>query len=110
MLKDRGMIKWTSLMLPEHVNMLKELWAEDDQLTLPILDEQQLAKMDELIYQAYEQQITIQITWHDTLQKYLSIGKVINVNTDERTIDLQTIEQQQTISTKNILNIVETLD
>lgn len=110
MIKDRGMIKWTSLMLPEHVNRLKELWEEDEQLHLPILDEQQLAEMNDLLYQAYEQQLTVRVTWHDTLKKHFSLGKITSVHLDEQTIDLQTTDREQKIPTINILNISRPLD
>lgn len=34
MLKDRGTIKWTALMLPEHVKLLRE-WNKEDDYQLP---------------------------------------------------------------------------
>jgi len=37
--KDRGNIKWTSLMLPEHVQMVKEIWKEEEKVQKPVLDE-----------------------------------------------------------------------
>ena len=38
MLKDRGTIKWTSLMLPEHVERLKNMWSETEKTAKPLLD------------------------------------------------------------------------
>ncbi|GIP64468.1 hypothetical protein J32TS6_30230 [Virgibacillus pantothenticus] len=41
MVNDRVTIKWTSIMLPEHVEMLEEVWKEQEYKEKPILDEQQ---------------------------------------------------------------------
>ncbi|GGF15217.1 hypothetical protein GCM10010954_12290 [Halobacillus andaensis] len=35
---DRGKIKWTSLMLPEHVEMVKETYKEQNKVEKPLLD------------------------------------------------------------------------
>ncbi|MED1749275.1 hypothetical protein [Bacillus zhangzhouensis] len=41
MLRDRGAIKWTAMMLPEHVARLKHDLAETKKTDKPIIDEQQ---------------------------------------------------------------------
>ena len=43
---DRGTIKWTSLMLPEHVEAIQKLWKEDERVEKAILDEQQLEELE----------------------------------------------------------------
>ena len=45
MLRDRGSIKWVSMMLPEHVELIKEYHEGLDKVKKPVLDEQ---KYDEL--------------------------------------------------------------
>ena len=39
MLRDRGNIKWTAMMLPEHVQRLRTWQQEDQQITKPTFDE-----------------------------------------------------------------------
>lgn len=39
--RDRGNIKWTSLMLPEHVQQLKKLAKQYERKTQPVIDPQQ---------------------------------------------------------------------
>lgn len=51
MLRDRGTKKWTSMMLPEHVEGLKQLFKEEAYKAMPILDEQQKIQ-NELFLQA----------------------------------------------------------
>ncbi|MCR2820313.1 YolD-like family protein [Lederbergia panacisoli] len=54
MIRDRGRIKWNSLMLPEHVTMLRG-WAEEDTYEEEKqLDEQKLEMLDEVASVAME--------------------------------------------------------
>ncbi|WP_419893407.1 YolD-like family protein [Oceanobacillus kimchii] len=39
---DRGTIKWTAMMLPEHAELLNQLKEKKNRKQKPILDEQQL--------------------------------------------------------------------
>ncbi|PAE16966.1 hypothetical protein CHH91_06910 [Virgibacillus sp. 7505] len=47
MVNDRGKIKWTSLMLPEHVEMLQQMGREIGKTMPPIIDEQQLEELEQ---------------------------------------------------------------
>jgi len=52
MLRDRGRIKWTAMMLPEHVRLLRE-WQEEEGHTKPVeVDEQQLEEWHYIISEA----------------------------------------------------------
>ncbi|WNB93429.1 YolD-like family protein [Bacillus sp. NEB1478] len=54
-LRDRGTIKWTSMMLPEHVKELRKYINEDYyDIPEPIIDEQQMDEMSDLILEAME--------------------------------------------------------
>lgn len=65
MIRDRGRIKWTSLMLPEHVKMLRD-WAKEDLWEKPKeLDEQKLEEMDETIRQAVELNRQVAISYYN---------------------------------------------
>ena len=37
MIKDRGIIKWAAMMLPEHVQSLKNLLVDEEKIQKPIL-------------------------------------------------------------------------
>ena len=41
-LKDRGSIKWTAMMLPEHVGLLRKLESGQDKVKRPVLDMSQI--------------------------------------------------------------------
>jgi YolD-like protein len=54
-IRDRGNIKWTSLMLPEHVKELRRyIHKEYYDVPEPSIDEQQMGEMNELILKAME--------------------------------------------------------
>lgn len=76
MIRDRGKIKWTSMMLPEHVKLLRDWVKEDEDEKEKELDEQQLERMNETILEAMELNHSVAIT-HYRRQKYeLLIGKI----------------------------------
>ncbi|WP_077326582.1 YolD-like family protein [Virgibacillus siamensis] len=62
MTNDRGTIKWTSLMLPEHVELLKDMWQEDQQVTRPELDMQELELLNEALILANKRQDKVVLT------------------------------------------------
>lgn len=75
-LKDRGTIKWTSLMLPEHVERIKQLKKELNKVEKPEIDEQRLQEMEQIIAQAYAKNIPLAFTyWDDGFYKTAS-GKI----------------------------------
>lgn len=52
MLRDRGTIKWTSMMLPEHLTQLKQDLLDVSKMEKPSLDEQQIEEIDILVSEA----------------------------------------------------------
>lgn len=64
MIRDRGKIKWTSMMLPEHVKLLREWVREDGFEESKELDEQYLEVINERIFEAMECGKRIVITYY----------------------------------------------
>lgn len=64
---DRGEKKWTSLMLPEHVEMLRQFANEEYYKTpKPIIDEYQLKEIEEKIHYAMEYHYSVKFdVWYD---------------------------------------------
>ncbi|MGG3805347.1 YolD-like family protein [Metabacillus fastidiosus] len=54
MIKDRGIIKWQAMMLPEHAQSIKKLKEEEKKIQKPILDEQAIEEIEVNILQAME--------------------------------------------------------
>ena len=94
-INDRGTIKWTSIMLPEHVRMLDKIFNEPEKKkNKPVLDEQEIQEINMKIHQAIHQNKTIISTYfknHDyktisgKLQKVDVMNKCIQLNDEENT-------------------------
>lgn len=63
MIRDRGEKKWTSIMIPEHVKMLRDLWDEQKLVEKPILDEQAFEQIGIVIMDSLKHTIDIKLTY-----------------------------------------------
>lgn len=64
--RDRGKIKWTALMLPEHVGLLREWQKEDDYVMQPELSDFDLQDIQEQLESAMMRKCMTQVrTWKD---------------------------------------------
>lgn len=76
MIKDRGSIKWTTMMLPEHVKLLRNFDNSLDKVEKPILDEHQFEEINLLICEAMEYNKELVFTHYDRGDIKLFIGRV----------------------------------
>lgn len=94
MIRDRGRIKWTSLMLPEHVRMLRD-WAQEDLWEKPKeIDEQKLEEMDETIKQAIEQNRKVAVHYYNDIERQYEVVAGIVRSYDFMTNELQMIGEK----------------
>ncbi|HLR71312.1 MAG TPA: YolD-like family protein [Pseudogracilibacillus sp.] len=75
---DRGTMKWVSLMLPEHVEMLKEVFVEYKEK--PILDEQKMTEIDRTLKYALKYQVTIEMTYYEDGDFLTLRGKLAEID------------------------------
>lgn len=76
MIRDRGRIKWTSMMLPEHVKLLRD-WSKEDTYEQKMeIDEQKLDSMNEAISEAMEMGKSVIITHYRRKNYELVIGNI----------------------------------
>lgn len=81
MIRDRGRMKWVSMMLPEHVKVLRE-WAEEDSYkTRKELDEQQLELMDGIIAEAIQLSRDVTVNYYRNKHYELFTGSIVNWDT-----------------------------
>ncbi|MGM9930035.1 YolD-like family protein [Pradoshia sp.] len=84
MIRDRGKIKWTSLMLPEHVSLLREWAQEDSYETRNELDEQKIEEINQIIAEAMEYGTAVRITYYKTnARRYESVEGCIHFCNDQ---------------------------
>lgn len=105
MVHDRGSIKWTSLMLPEHVELLKSIWNEDKKQTKPILDEQEIEVLNMQLIEAYQEKQRITVTYYKNHQLFTIEGQVIKLDSVHHTILVRNSEQTTTIPFTSIYHI-----
>jgi hypothetical protein len=75
-IRDRGAMKWTAMMLPEHVKLLRD-WTEEDQYEQkPELDEQMIEEMNTLLCEAMEDGRELVITYYGHKRHQLLIGTI----------------------------------
>ncbi|GGJ85267.1 hypothetical protein GCM10007063_04710 [Lentibacillus kapialis] len=91
--RDRGSIKWASLMLPEHTELLKDMWLEDDIISKPVLDEQQIELLNGQLLEALERQSPVCLCVYDkgTITEWT--GMINKLNSHTNTVILATSDQ-----------------
>ena len=87
--RDRGKIKWNSLMLPEHLERLREWQAEDDYIEQPQLDQFDWDNIHETLETASMRQCETEIQiWEDGKITYYQ-GKLKEINIHSKTVILE---------------------
>ncbi|MEY2192362.1 YolD-like family protein [Neobacillus sp. BF23-41] len=76
MIRDRGRIKWTSMMLPEHVKLLRDWVKEDRYEQKREMDEQHLELMNGILSEAIEYDQYVTITHYRNRNYEIVIGKI----------------------------------
>ncbi|AUJ25213.1 YolD-like family protein [Virgibacillus dokdonensis] len=88
MVNDRGTIKWTSIMMPEHIEMLQEMWKEQDYKEKPILDEQQQEEINNKLLMAGVNDLTVEIKYFNKHDFYKVKGKITSINKQNKYINI----------------------
>lgn len=91
MIRDRGKIKWTSLMLPEHVKELRDIWEEFERDTKPEVDIFALSEMEERIRYAMEYHLPLRMKiWNELKGKCeVKTGTIHYLNERDRNLMLE---------------------
>ncbi|WP_373892937.1 YolD-like family protein [Virgibacillus sp. CBA3643] len=79
-MNDRGTIKWTSLMMPEQIQLLNEMWEQQDWKEKPDLDGQYIAEINLKIEMALENDLTIEIEYFKNHDYHKIKGKLLGVD------------------------------
>ncbi|TWT16081.1 YolD-like family protein [Planomicrobium sp. CPCC 101079] len=101
-IKDRGQIKWTAMMLTEHVQLLKDLKKEDRYHTKPTLDDFDLENLYEEIRIAYMRPCEIELRLWQNGDLTLT-GLITAIDLNKKTICLEHSERTETILFTDII-------
>lgn len=99
---DRGTIKWVSLMLPEHVELLNETFVEYKEK--PLLDEQKMAEIDQTLKYALEHRAPIETTYYYGGEYRTVIGRLEKIDQWRGYIMLQN-EDGSKISLRDLIDV-----
>ncbi|MFB4169163.1 YolD-like family protein [Virgibacillus sp. JSM 102003] len=106
MSKDRGTIKWVSLMLPEHVKLLQDMWQDDYRMTKPVLDSQEIEMLNTQILEAFERGSTVSVSIYSDGTVFDHIGVIFKLDSQTNNVILQLTDSTQiTIPFNDILSI-----
>ena len=109
-IKDRGNIKWASLMLVEHREKLKKLKESESNKKKPELREDELQRMDYLLKKALREKLTIKVSyyhkknfhqWRGKIKKLRSVTRQIILSNGENATEGEKIK----IELKDIVDI-----
>ncbi|WP_165571599.1 YolD-like family protein [Cytobacillus praedii] len=89
MIKDRGTIKWTAMMLPEHVQSLKDALVDEHRVEQPELDEQAIEEFELIICEAMESNETLNIEVFENGFSNIITGTVHYINSMKSQILVQ---------------------
>lgn len=89
MVNDRGAIKWTSMMLPEHVELLKKLWNEDQKVEKPMLDMQHIEWLEQVLTDAKQKKLLVELTVYSNNRLEKRTGKIRKLDAEIKQIHLQ---------------------
>ncbi|KOP84132.1 YolD-like family protein [Cytobacillus solani] len=106
MIKDRGTIKWTAMMLPEHVQSLKDALVDEHRIEQPELDEQAIDEFELIICEAMESNESLNIEVFENGFTNIITGNVHYINSMKSQIIVQDAKGYfHHIPFKNLVNI-----
>ncbi|MFC2947662.1 YolD-like family protein [Virgibacillus sediminis] len=87
-LNDRGTKKWTSLMMPEHIQLLNQMWKEKEYKEKPILDEQKMQDINAQLQLAIHNNLTVNIKNNANRDYETIAGKLLKIDSLDKQIQL----------------------
>ncbi|MCI1592573.1 YolD-like family protein [Heyndrickxia oleronia] len=94
MIRDRGNKKWVSLMLPEHIKMIKDMKVDLNRQSRPMIDEYQVQEFEERIKYAQEYKLLLEFSIFDQGFIKNSIGRVIKLDPLSKQIKIKTMKSE----------------
>ncbi|MFC4402068.1 YolD-like family protein [Gracilibacillus xinjiangensis] len=103
---DRGSIKWASLMLPEHVKILRDMWQEDEVEAKKNIDEQQLEENAQILVEAFVLNKRVKIKYYNESYYKTDHCAIVRIDRYNQSIRVENMESERiTIPLENILTV-----
>lgn len=88
MIRDRGNIKWASLMLPEHVKLLKKYNEELKKIEQPIIADHKYEEFNEIISQALKENKKLEFTYYQKGNMIKYTGQINQIDNLTKKIEI----------------------
>ncbi|QPC46774.1 YolD-like family protein [Mangrovibacillus cuniculi] len=105
MIRDRGRIKWTSMMLPEHVKILREQQMRQNEQKQPELDMHMWEELNERLQEALDGQQLVTLTYFEGGYFQEVIGVVRKVDMLQRVLMLEGKTETRKVSMEKVTNL-----
>ncbi|MFS0562635.1 YolD-like family protein [Terribacillus sp. 179-K 1B1 HS] len=86
---ERGTMKWTSLMMPEHIAMLQKSMAKQYDVPQPVLSEDQREDIERILREASEYKSEVTVTYWGNNRLHTLVGVIERLNPNMRRIELR---------------------
>lgn len=104
-IRDRGVIKWTAMMLPEHIQALRKLKEENDYIERPQLTDWELQDLQEELERAYRMETDSVITIWKNGRTDTYIGKIVALDPNRGLISVDGPYGNDRIAVNNIIKV-----
>ena len=106
MIRDRGNKKWVSLMLPEHVKMLRDMSVDLKRQNKPVLDEYQIQEFEERIKYAQEFKLPLEFSLFENGFIKNTVGRVMKMDLLTKKIKIKTMNDNvEFVHFNEIINV-----
>ncbi|WP_017797377.1 YolD-like family protein [Oceanobacillus kimchii] len=104
-MNDRGSIKWTAMMLPEHVEYLRKKKKEAQKISKPVIDNQQFDYMEQQLQYATINNSNIIITYYNDGEIQTITCQTSNIKVTKEYLQLNIGNGTIELPVNNLLNI-----
>lgn len=104
-IRDRGIIKWQGLMIPEHVRMIKEWEEANDKVEKPQLDDWELEAIQMEMELAYKRGSSASVkVWRNGMTQSYN-GKITELNASQGYVSIDSPFGDDRIPVEDIIRV-----
>ncbi|MFS0752145.1 YolD-like family protein [Oceanobacillus sp. 1P07AA] len=85
---DRGSIKWTAMMMPEHIEMLKDLKKEQLKVQRPIIDQQKQEVINFQLRMGLKDNLLVEVKFYENGHFLTFKGYIQKMNYEKKSIEV----------------------
>jgi len=87
-MKDRGAIKWSAMMLPEHKKLLEKMYNEQEHIEKPILNQDKCEEINTVLYIALEKKLKVKIKFYQEHKIEVLEGIIVKYISGEKKLKI----------------------